>query len=929
MAQISKLSRLVAGLQRQVDLTANTLVVQDIQLGGLSGTVLTQTILDKLIPLQNGTDFATGTNSHTHDGRYFTEAELGSASASSGSDLIGDDNTYSNFTPSAATVKGALAGIDAALTAGNGQVKITASDTTAQYLGASIIAGSALTSTVLNPGVNETLSLDVAVDDSTIEVSADALRVKDLGITAAKLAADSVITAKILDSNVTAAKLATDSVTTIKIVDANVTNVKIATGIDAAKLADGSVSNAEFQYINSLTSNAQTQLTDNATAISDHLSDASDAHDASAISSVAAGNLASTDVQAALNELDGDKVAKSGDTMSGNLAMGSNKITGLGAGSNPGDAVNKAQLDAVSAGALWINPIIDPNLVHDTLATPPGSPVIGDTYIAGATATGAWATFDGYAFMWDGSAWVDLLGRAVIAGDRFGVSMESATAGAGGLASQNDKIATVVSPTPGSVSYTFYTPIVSNAVYVNNALSYHTGHQYDYTGSGWVEFGGLNAVSAGNGLTYAGNVLSVNMGAGIATMPSDEVGVDVHTSGGLMTTVDNSSSSTLTNAQLAVKLDGSTLSKSASGLKVATGGITNTEVNASAAIAYSKLALSNSIVAGDLTSNSVTTAKIAAAAVDETKLATSVAGDGLTGGAGSPLKIKIYGDTNLDGYANGLGVDANGLYIGYDDTTIGVAGNVEAGSLEVKDLGITTAKLANNAVTTAKILNANVTLAKMASDSVDENKIISSALNSGGGLTGGSGTKLAVQTDTITIDISGNQLHVVSGGITEDHINSSSHDSSLYGGSGQKLSVLSSPAGVKVVTQGEAMANTTTSFAVRMYLASDGGGSAAGRVHKADKNAATEDKFYVVGLGIPQGTSAGNDFTLTFAGSHTLGASNSAFASGDVGKAVYLTSAGGFSVTPPSAADEAIFRIGVVETTTSVWVGGMQLNGIN
>jgi len=39
-----------------------------------------------------------------------------------------------------------------------------------------------------------------------------------------------------------------------------VTNVKVASGIDAVKLADGSVSNTELQYINSLSSNAQTQL---------------------------------------------------------------------------------------------------------------------------------------------------------------------------------------------------------------------------------------------------------------------------------------------------------------------------------------------------------------------------------------------------------------------------------------------------------------------------------------------------------------------------------------------------------------------------------------------------------------------------------------------------------------------------------------------
>jgi hypothetical protein len=39
-----------------------------------------------------------------------------------------------------------------------------------------------------------------------------------------------------------------------------VTNEKLATGIDAIKIADGTVNNTEFQYINSLSSNAQTQI---------------------------------------------------------------------------------------------------------------------------------------------------------------------------------------------------------------------------------------------------------------------------------------------------------------------------------------------------------------------------------------------------------------------------------------------------------------------------------------------------------------------------------------------------------------------------------------------------------------------------------------------------------------------------------------------
>jgi hypothetical protein len=49
------------------------------------------------------------------------------------------------------------------------------------------------------------------------------------------------------------------------IVEANIANGavssdKLATGIDAIKLADGTITNSELQYINSLSSNAQTQI---------------------------------------------------------------------------------------------------------------------------------------------------------------------------------------------------------------------------------------------------------------------------------------------------------------------------------------------------------------------------------------------------------------------------------------------------------------------------------------------------------------------------------------------------------------------------------------------------------------------------------------------------------------------------------------------
>ena len=120
MADISIISRLIGSIQRNIDLQQNSLVVGSLKVGTTSPVELTKTILQNLVNLQNGSDFSTGTNAHTHDGRYFTETELGSSSASSGSDLIGDDNTYTNFTPSAATVKGALAGIDSALATAGG-----------------------------------------------------------------------------------------------------------------------------------------------------------------------------------------------------------------------------------------------------------------------------------------------------------------------------------------------------------------------------------------------------------------------------------------------------------------------------------------------------------------------------------------------------------------------------------------------------------------------------------------------------------------------------------------------------------------------------------------------------------------------------------------------------------------------------------------
>jgi hypothetical protein len=91
---------------------------------------------------------------------------------------------------------------------------------------------------------------------------------------------------------------------------------------------------------------------------------------------------------------------------------------------------------------------------------------------------------------------------------------------------------------------------------------------YVFSGTTWVQFTGGGQIVAGMGLSKTGNQLDVNLGAGIAQLPTDEVGVDVLTTGGLFTTVDGTTSSTDTSAQLAVKLDGTSITSGVNGVKV-------------------------------------------------------------------------------------------------------------------------------------------------------------------------------------------------------------------------------------------------------------------------------------------------------------------------------------------------------------------------
>ncbi len=85
--------------------------------------------------------------------------------------------------------------------------------------------------------------------------------------------------------------------------------------IPAGNLAASNVQDA----LDELQSDVDTRAL--ASGLSDHLADTSDAHDASAISFSATGAISSTDVQAAIAEVDSEKLPKAGGTMTGALLI--------------------------------------------------------------------------------------------------------------------------------------------------------------------------------------------------------------------------------------------------------------------------------------------------------------------------------------------------------------------------------------------------------------------------------------------------------------------------------------------------------------------------------------------------------------------------------------------------------------------------------
>jgi hypothetical protein len=291
-----------------------------------------------------------------------------------------------------------------------------------------------------------------------------------------------------------------------------------------------------------------------------------------------------TQIDSKQDDLGYTPINKAGDSVNGNLNFqGTSTITGVTNPVNASDVVNKGYFDAALVG-LDFQADVD-GIQTDNTLDPGATPATGVRYII-TDSGNLHANFGTISGVGDNDI-VEYNGSAFVVA--YDVSVQG----------------------EGAITW----DTASNSWY--------------YYNTSWGAFGGLDALTAGTGLIKSGNVVHVNLGAGVVELPSDEVGLDIRANSGLWLTEDGSSASSASGAQLAIRLDGSTLSMGASGIKVATAGITSTE------------------------------------------LSTGIVGNGLTGAGGTALSV--VADTGISVSASGVALDltyADGRYINTSGDTM-------------------------------------------------------------------------------------------------------------------------------------------------------------------------------------------------------------------------------------------------------------------
>ena len=164
-------------------------------------------------------------------------------------------------------------------------------------------------------------------------------------------------------------------------------------------------------------------------------------------------------------------------------------------------------------------------------------------------------------------------------------------------------------------------------------------------------------------------------------------------------------------SNLAVNVDGVTVEIATNALQVK-----------NAAITSAKLA-DGSVSNTKISDGAITGAKVQDGTLANAKLANSTISGKALGTNLDSLSASVSGAITMTAY-NGSAAVSN-LAVNVDGVTVEIDGS---NKVAIKNLGVGTAKLADNAVSTAKIANAAVTTAKLSDGSVSNAKIIDAAV---------------------------------------------------------------------------------------------------------------------------------------------------------------------------------------------------------
>ena len=208
--------------------------------------------------------------------------------------------------------------------------------------------------------------------------------------------------------------------------------------------------------------------------------------------------------------------------MSGDLVMGTNKVTGLLDGTISTDAITKGQLDVATGGVAWKEPVAVRELVGSaTIATINGlSPTLGDAYVASDAGTPTAGTSDalvaGSITEYNGASWIE-----IVAGSggfppneaRALAAIQTALNGTIGLTDGVDDGKLLqwdgTSLTPSSET----TQLDGDTVLISGDTSIFENLLYAYSGTApsgtWIQFYGANTAAAGAGLTTVGIAFAI------------------------------------------------------------------------------------------------------------------------------------------------------------------------------------------------------------------------------------------------------------------------------------------------------------------------------------------------------------------------------------------------------------------------------------